>query len=181
MRTGRQAVFRLDHLEDFRHLVQKLLLLLLLHVTRPTRPNLSKHLWNLLPEIRQQQRVGLRHTSTPHQIVDLAEQAISGKTSQIGKEIHLLHCKQIFEVVIAEWLVPEGAKVHSRHLRVLDHSAQRPHQRSIARIVSHTHPFHTFASAAAYPRYQPCSTQLESYRRFPASQSCPYPLRAMPQ
>ena len=49
------------------------------------------------------------YMSTTHQIINLAKHTIGRETSKISKEIHLLHCKEILEVIIPQRLIPEGS------------------------------------------------------------------------
>ena len=77
--------------------------------------------------------MSLRHSRATDKVVDLAQQRVAWESAQIRKEIHLLDSEEVFEVVVAKRLIPEGAEVHARHFRILNHTTQRPHESTVAR------------------------------------------------
>lgn len=86
--------------------------------------------------------MALVQTSTTNEIIDLGmgrkqsltyltNDAVGGQTSQISKQISLLHDEEVLEVVKADGLIPEGTDVDTKDLRRADHTSQRPHQSTI--------------------------------------------------
>ena len=91
--------------------------------------------------------MALVQTSTTNEIIDLGmgrkqrftyltNDAVGGQTSQISKQISLLHDEEVLEVVKADGLIPEGTDVDTKELRRADYTSQRTHQSTITRIIN---------------------------------------------